>query len=166
MEQTKVTFHEDWEREGALVIDNPKTIKRYKELKYGKDSHPDCDKYGVFFAITEESFDKGYSKLVQNGFIKDGEKICSAGKETMLYGTKQGIINFYKAYDEIDKKVAQECNPQEVYCYEFNNHEAMFDWDGDANTMQVIISIFGVEVAKTIKRKRDMYTIEQIQEMR
>lgn len=131
--------------EGGIYMVEPKTIDRYRELKA---EQPKSENYGVFFAFDKEQFKEGYNILVHRGFINEGDKICEgiAG----MYGTRSEIGRYMDFYKEREAMMKAECNPQEVYFYEWNNHECMFTNDDDA--MKVVISIFGKEVAHTIHR--------------
>lgn len=131
---------------GHVCMVNPKTIKRYKEIK---DEQPDADKYGVFFAFSDKQFKDGYDSLVHRGYIKEGDKIVSGSMG--IYGVKGEIKRFYDFYKERAKRIAEECNPQEAYFYEWNNHEVMISYDDD-ECMRCIIETFGKEVAHTIER--------------
>ena len=51
-----------------------------------------------------------------------------------------------------EKQIPTECDPQEVYFYEYNNHECMFAWDGDKEAVEIIIRHWGKDVAKSLKR--------------
>lgn len=142
-------YYRDFERyDGGIVMQDAKTIGRYKEIM--KD-HPDPDEYGVFFAFSREQFAKGYTHLVELGKIKDGEKIYQDAN-TGAYGTEEGLKGFFDYYTKRDKLVVQECDPQEVYFYEYNNHESQIAWDGDNEAYRIIINYWGEDVAKTIKR--------------
>ena len=142
-----VEFYQDWEHsDGGIVMVNAKTIKRYKALR---SEHPDGDKYGVFFAFGEEQFEKGRQSLIRRGYIKDGDKVCAAGMG--MYGTKPEIGRYLAFYAERSKEVKAECNPQEVYFYEWNNHECMISMDDD-EALKCVIDTFGKEVAHTIER--------------
>lgn len=66
----------------------------------------------------------------------------------------------YGSFDKMKEAVAKECDPQEVYFYEYNNYECMYSDDDEA--IGVIIDIFGVEVAKTIKRYSAGHSIDYI----
>ncbi len=141
-----VEFYQDWDRsEGGVCMVNAKTIKRYQELK---NEQPKSDRYGVFFAFDEQQFDEGRQRLIRNGYLKEGEKVCDAGSG--MYGTEKEIDRFLQFYKEHEVLMAKECNPQEVYFCEWNNHECMFTNDDAA--LKVVIGIFGKEVAHTIKR--------------
>lgn len=125
---------------------NAKTIKRYKELEEEKYT-TDCYRYDCFFAFSNQQFAEGLKKIRP---LKEGEKLVCDGAG--MYGTRDGIDKFFAAYDEIDKRIKQECDPQEVYFYEFNNNESMISWDGDAEPMKIITRIWGKEVADNIVR--------------
>lgn len=138
-------YYRDWEHEGAVVMLNAQTIDRYKELK---DEHPDTENYAVFFAFGNNQFSKGYQKLVHRGCIKNGDKLYHAGAG--LYGTKEGLDKFFDFYNYREVRIKEECDPQEVYFYEYNNHECMFTSDEDA--IKEVKRIFGKDVVKKIKR--------------
>ena len=94
---------------------------------------------------------EGYKHLVELGHIKDGDKICQ-DKDTGAFGTKDGLAAFFKFYDDSRAAIPKECDPQEVYFYEYNNHECMIAWDGDKEAYDLIVGYWGEEVAKTIER--------------
>lgn len=69
----ELRFYRDWDNyEGGIVMLDPQTIKRYKEVK---NQHPNCDEYGVFFAFSHEQFEKGVAHLKELGFIKDESEL-------------------------------------------------------------------------------------------
>lgn len=150
----------DFSRDGLIIMHNPKTIERYHQLKYDSASQPNCRKLGVFFAFSNKQFEEGYQQLVADGHIKDGDKVVRSAYVNGMFGTREGFDKLYAAYDEIDKKIKEECDPQEVYFYEYNNHESMINWDGDEEAIKVIIRIWGKEVAKGIKRYHAIYDID------
>lgn len=138
----------DWDCEGAIGMKGAKTIKRYKELS---DEHPDSDKYGIFFAFSKEQYEEGKARMKELGFYKDGQKIYSFGMGG--YGTSKELIDaFFNFYAERSKLMAKECDPQEVYIYEYNNHECMLSWDGDEPAYKIIVEMYGEEIAKSITR--------------
>lgn len=59
-------------------------------------------------------------------------------------------------------RIKNECDPQEVYFYEYNNHECMISWDGDLEAIRLIIDTWGKDVAATIKRYNANSSIEDI----
>ena len=142
-----VEYYQNWETsEGGIVMTNAKTIKRYRELN---DEQPKSEDYGVFFAFSQKQFDEGVESLKRRGFIKDASELRSAGNQ--MVGTESEIRRFFKFYEGRAEKIKAECNPQEVYFYEWNNHECMISMDDDG-AMQCIIETFGKEVAHTIER--------------
>lgn len=81
---------------------------------------------------------------------REGEKICSAGAG--LYGTRDGLDRYFAAHDDFDKRITAECDPQEVYFYEYNNHECQISWDGDDPAYRIIVRLWGEETAQKIQR--------------
>ncbi|MCL2289239.1 MAG: hypothetical protein FWC34_00820 [Bacteroidetes bacterium] len=117
------------------------TTKRYREIC---DEQPILDK--CFFAFSKSQFEDGRIKAG----IGEDEKIFqdSCG----LYGTKEGLEAVYAFYEAKNKKIAEECNPQDVYDYEWANHECMITYD-DEEAIQIVIDLFGEDRAKTVKRR-------------
>lgn len=141
---------------GMLLYKNAHTLKRYKELcrqRYEED----VKKYDCFFAFDNQQFVQGLKSIRP---LKEGEKLVSIGGGG--YGTRDGAERLFKFLDAIKNRIKVECNPQEVYVYEYNNHESCIDWDGDLNAMRLIASIWGNEVARNIERKSAFYSIEYI----
>lgn len=104
-------YYRKWENDGAIIMTNPKTVKRYHEL---------------------------YNKAIRD--LNDKKD--------------------YHAFDKMKETVAKECDPQEVYFYEFNNYECMYSDDDEA--IQIIIDIYGVDIAKTVKRYSAGHSIDYI----
>ena len=67
----------------------------------------------------------------------------------------------FKFYEKQRKRIADECNPQDAYNYEWNNHECMITYD-DEDTIRIVVDYFGVEAAKTVKRKYGYTRIEEL----
>lgn len=138
----------DWDCEGAIRMKNAKTIKRYMALM---NEHPDCNKYGIFWAFDNKQFDEGKARMKELGLYEDGQKIYSFGNGG--FGISKEQINaFFGFYAERNKRITKECDPQEVYIYEYNNHECMLSWDGDGAAYKIIVDMYGEEVAKSITR--------------
>ena len=126
----ELRYYRDWDNaEGAIVMLNPQTIERYKAIK---ETHPDADAIGVFFAFSDKQFNENRQKLIDLGTLAPDAKIKYHPSISGLYGTDESIGNFLAAYDDRAKLIPKECDPQEVYFYEWNNHETMYSWDGDA----------------------------------
>lgn len=139
-----------------LDYKNGHTLKRYKELCKQKNE-VDVKKYDCFFAFSDKQFAQGLKSIRP---LREGEKLVSIGAGG--YGTRDGVERLFKFYDAMNAQIKAECNPQEVYVYEYNNHECCIDWDGDLNAIRLIASIWGEDVARSIERKSVFYPIEQI----
>lgn len=98
-----------------------------------------------FFAFSNEQFKEGIKK-----FNLEGQKIFNGGQG--LYGTNEGITDFLNQYDKIFEDIKNNCNPQEVYDYEFINHECSYTCD-DAEAFKIVVDIFGDIAASSVKRK-------------
>ena len=147
--QGTLIYFVDWIcTDGSVVMLNPKTTSLYHELRY--DTHPDVDKYGVFFAFNQEQFDEGYNHLVELGFISNGDKISMGNGG--VYGTPESIKAFLDFYEKRYKEIPTKCDPQEAYFFEYNNYESMIAWDGDKDAYNTIVNLWGEDVAKTIIR--------------
>lgn len=114
--------------------------KSYCEIK---DQHPEL--FECFFAFSEKQMQEGIAK---NNL--EGKKLYSGIGG--LYGTKEGIAKLYADYDAITEQVKNECNPQDVYDYEFNNHECSYTND-DTEAIKIVDSTFGTERTKEVKRR-------------
>lgn len=145
-----IPHHRNWEQEGHIVIENPQTIDEYHKLKY--ENHAPDGEY--FFAFSDKQFEEGMKKL-------NGKKVYRA--KYGLFGTKEGLDKYFEYYNNKDKVIAERCNPQEVYYWEYNNHECMFDpYEGDAEPMRLIIDTWGEDVARKINRYGIVYSIDQL----
>lgn len=154
----ELRYYRDWDKyEGGVIMLNPQTIARYREIKEG---HPCIENYGCFFAFGQEQFNENLAVAISAGRIKEGEKIYShpAG----LYGTREGITAYLAWYEERDKAIPAECDPQEVYFYEYNNYECMYDWDGDINAVKAVIGHFGVDAARALAVRFNAVDIDKV----
>lgn len=117
------------------------TINRYRELS--ENTWPEMQ--GCFFAFNEKQFEEGKAK---NGLTT--EKIYSVNGG--LFGTRAGIDLYFADLGEIARQIAKECNPQEVYDYEYLNHECGYTHN-DSDAIAIIERYWGAEAVKSIKRK-------------
>lgn len=148
----------DWEHDGTLRVEGGfKTIDRYLELRQ-QANEIDIYKLHVFPAFSKKQFEEGRKRAG----IGDGEKIVSIGGG--MYGTEEGFRAYFDKLDEINATIAKECDAQEVYCEEYNNHEGMINPDGDEQALLLVADIFGWEVATSLKRFNAAYTINEIKE--
>ena len=158
----KVQVQQDWNNDGFLRITGAETLVRYSELRE-KQHHIPVGKYGIFFAFSKEQFEQGYKGLVQRGLINDGDKVFRFGGGA--YGTREGMRRRMEEDNAIDEQIRTECDPYEVYLYEYNNFECCIDWDGDQRAVEAVIRLFGYERAKAAlqgRRYRACGSIEEI----
>lgn len=137
--------YRDLDGDGAIGMRNPKTIERYHEIC--KEQF-DFDKHGLFFAFSNEQYEEERKRLVSKGFLKEDDELFSGPGGSI--GTKEGFHAFAHFADEKDARIAKECDPQEVYIYEWENHECMYgdEWRAFA----IVERIFGKERASKVKR--------------
>lgn len=135
---------------------NGHTLKRYKELCKQRNE-VDVKTFDCFFAFSNQQFAQGLKSIRP---LREGEKLVSIGAGG--YGTRDGAERLFKFYDAMNAQIKAECDPQEVYVYEYNNHESFISWDGDLEAIRLIYSIWGEEVARKIDRKSVFYPIEHL----
>lgn len=158
MTNTDFTFEQDFDRyDGGLVWKNAKTLKRYREL-----SNQHAPTKGWFAAFNNEQFSEGLSDLIRKDEAKSKEDIKSYGAG--VFGTAEGLSEMIRFYQERNRLIAEECDPQEVYCVEFNNHECMIAYDGDLEALRLCLDLFGVDRCRGIKRFCVFYSFEHIAE--
>lgn len=112
----------------------------YAEIKNQQPVLFEC-----FFAFSDQQYNEGIAK---NNL--EGKKIYRGFGG--LFGTQEGIKKLYDDYDAITKEVAEKCDPQEVYDYEFSNHECSYTYD-DSEAMKIVISYFEPEQYNAVKRR-------------
>lgn len=151
-----LTVYQDWDNDGALRIYGARTLKNYRKLAY--ETHPDCYAYRCFYAYSKEQFLEGCRRI--NLDTEKGEKVVSGGSG--LYGIKDGLTKLFNFYEELSKKIAAECDPEEVYYEEYNNYECCIAWEGDERAIQRVIQLFGVEEAKKIHRIRCCSSVDEL----
>lgn len=140
-------YYRDWEHcEGGICMLNPQTINRYHELR-AEQSNVNVHKYDVFFAFSNTQFVEGLKRIRP---LEEGERLVSIGGGG--YGTRDGVKRLFEFYEEVDTKIKAECDPQEVYFYEYNNHESMIGWDGDTEAIKIVVALWGEDVARNIER--------------
>ncbi len=124
-------------------------MSTYSELK---NINPEL--FECFFAFSDSQYNEGIAK-----HNLEGKKIFRGFGG--LFGTQEGIAKLYADYDAIAKRITDECDPQEVYDYEFANHECGYTCD-DSEAMKIVISHFPSEKYELVKRKHKYYTNEEL----
>lgn len=139
-------------------MENVQTLKRYHEINE-EAYHVNLADFDCFWAYDQKQFDEGLARI---GKPKD--QIYRYGNG--LFGTHDGFMRYMDYLDKKNERIKEECDPQEVYFDEFNNHECMLDWEGDTAAIELVADIFGDEIAQTVKRYNKKYSFEQLQLMR
>jgi len=123
----------------------------YQQIKNQQPVLRDC-----FFAFSTEQFNEGVKK-----HNLEGKKIYRG--HGGLYGTSEGINELMSFYDNLNERIGKECDPQEVYNYEYDNHECSITCD-DTEVMKIVLGIFTEEQCLNIKRKNGYlnYSIEEL----
>lgn len=124
-------------------------MSNYNTLKEQQPVLTDC-----FFAFSKNQIDEGIEK-----HKLQGKKIFRA--DGGLFGTREGIQKLYDDYEAISKQITETCDPQEVYAYEFNNHECSYVND-DEEAIKLVVSYFGEGRAKEVKRRFAYTKIENL----
>lgn len=108
---------------------------RYTEAKQFNPSMTEC-----FFAFSNQQFEEGKAKA-----IPEGEKVLSANHG--LYGTDRGIKAFMDELTGLRQRIIDNCDPQDVYNYEFGNHECGYTGD-DTEALDIVKDYFPEAVVK------------------
>lgn len=152
-------FWQDWDKyEGMLAYRHAKTIKHYLKLKQSCNGFDFAD-YEMFAAFNDEQWQKGIASIRP---LKDGEKlVCIAPG---VYGTREGAKRYHDRVMAVCDRITAECDPQEVYVYEYNNHECALAYYGDEDAVQLVVTHFGWEAAAKLRRVTAYLSLEEIKE--
>lgn len=100
-------------------------MSKYQELKEkaSKVSMP-----GIFYAFSNQQFKEG---LVKIGLLKENETLDDFQKKGIKittdglggYGLKEAFAERRKQYDTIDEEIKANCTADEIFEYEWWNHE-------------------------------------------
>lgn len=156
MTNSKFTFKQDWDNDGMISYQNAQTLSEYHRLNEERRT-VDLSKFDMFCAFSDEQFERNRKSIRP---LSEGENYKSFGAG--VFGTADGIARYLKYSEEINRLITEHCDPQEIYCYEFNNYESCIAYDGDANAIRLIIELFGIERAATIKRFCAFYPLENL----
>lgn len=133
---------------------------KYQELKDKLSSYFSAEN-GFFFAFNEKQFKEGKEQIRKYGHLSEGEKLVRIAGGG--FTTRKAYEKYTSFFDAIKKQIATECNPQEIYDYEYFNFESMYAPNGDLDAMKVVLGYFGEEKLKQIARKEcAYYSIEEI----
>ena len=150
-----MTVRQDWDNDGYLIIKGARTIKRFNELR-DKSSKVDVKKFRCFFALSDKQFEEGIKEIG----LGDDEKVVRG--PAGLFGVRDGMDRLFEEWRKIDEEIKRECDPQEIYYYEYNNYECCIDWDGDERALKYIINMWGIETARKIRRLNALHGVDEI----
>lgn len=137
--KTGMTVSQDWDRDGCLVIKNAKTLDRYREIHDKRTNYTDpC----IFYAFDEAQLKRGMDAARPH--LKEGQKIKRGNYG--MWATQEAYDKMMEFFANADKMIAEECDPQEVYCYEYNNYESFIAWEGDTEAYNIVRRIYGADV--------------------
>lgn len=136
--------------DGNLWYKGDTTIDHYIELceQRSKEKHP-----GIFFAYNDEQLVAGFKSLGYDIHDKEswkGKVFSYCETYAGMFGTHDGMEAMLKKMAEYEKKIVEECDPQEIYIYEYNNHECHYS--GDQYVYDLMCDYFGKDIAQQIKR--------------
>lgn len=154
MRNENLKHHRDWEHDGAIFMENAQTIKLYDQI-HQETYNVSLENYDCFYAFDGKQLDEGLKRI---GKTKDQVRNFGGG----LIGTKEGLTRYLEFLDKQNERIANECDPQEVYFDEFNNHECMIAYEGDTAAIELVMDIFGNEIAKSLTRYNKLYSYEQL----
>jgi hypothetical protein len=152
---SKLEYTIDWNCDGTVRMKNARTIDRYVELR---GTQPNLSELGIFCAFTKEQYERGLASIEK----REGKKVLCG--PSGLFGYEESFDKLCDFYQTIDEKVKAECDPQEVYFYEYNNHECMINLEGDTPAIRVLLSYWEPAILESLTRLNDFETIDEIVE--
>ena len=150
---TTCTVTLNWEHDGMLDIHDDQTLNTYQSIRNEQYHHEHPETCWEFSDIK-----RVIAKL--KPLLKEGEKIIQFANGG--FATPKGLEMMKAYWQSIDERIRKECDPQEVYYYEYNNHESCINMEGDTDAIQIILDIYGADVARSIKRYSKHMTIDQL----
>lgn len=107
---------------------------KYQEIK---EKFYDLKQKGIFYAFGDDQFIEGLRKEgyinedeTLEDFHKKGIKLMSDGMGG--YGTKEAFDARQKLLESIDDEIRENCTAEEIFCYEWWNHESGLTYDYSA----------------------------------
>jgi len=154
MRNENLKHHRDWDCDGSIRMENAQTIKLYDQIQQ-EIYNVKLGEFEFFYAFDKKQFEEGLARI---GKTKDQVRHFGGG----LIGTKDGFKRYLDFLDKATERIAKECDPQEVYFDEFNNHECMIAYEGDTAAIELVMNIFGDEISQTLTRYNKKYSYEQL----
>ena len=116
---------------------------------------------GIFYAFSDKQFVEG---LIREGYIEEGQTYEDFKKKGIKlyhdgyggYGTKEALDNRLNQYKNIDKEIKENCTPEEIFQYEYHNHEC--GYTGDWSEALEITNEYFPDFKPTRKLLNTLYT--------
>lgn len=114
---------------------------KYVEIK---QEQFDFKAHGGFFAFGQDQFTT--NKIGEAPFVSLGMGLyCSEANAEALSKA------FHKFVDETNKRIKENCEPKEVFDYEYGNHECDYTNDVE-NPCMYIIELYGLDTLKKLSK--------------
>lgn len=90
-----------------------------------KKKFEEYENKGIFYAFSKEQFEKGMKKCGYD----ENTKLVQDGMGG--YGTKEAFDERRNFYKEVEEEIRKTCTPEEIFKYEYWNHECEYtgEWD-------------------------------------
>lgn len=132
-------------------------MSKYQDIK---DKASKMKMPGIFYAFSDKQFVEG---LVREGYIDEGQTYEDFKKKGITlyhdgyggYGTKEALDARFKKYREIDKEIKENCTPEEIFQYEYHNHEC--GYTGDYSEALEITNEYFPDFKPTRKLLNELY---------
>lgn len=115
---------------------------KYRDIKTFNPTMTEC-----FFAFNNQQFEEGRIKIRRTG---NDAKIIRFGSG--LFGTESGLNQFESELAAHHKQIMDNCDPQDVYEYEFVNHECGYTYD-DIPALDIVNKYFPVAAVKRFPKE-------------
>lgn len=143
--------YQNWNNDGYLTYTGAETLSLFKQLN-DEIYHQPLEEIGIFFAFDIDSVREGIESLRKRGLLKEGEKILKYG--CGCFGVDGSFEKRLAFINERKRRMIEECDPYEVYVYEYNNFECCIDYDGDQRAVEAVLGIYGLERTKAALEER------------
>ena len=149
---TNCTVIQDWKQDGMLIIQNAQTLDKYQAIRNEDDQYKNpevmwnCDAQEAIIKLKP--------------LLNKGEKIIQFMDD--CYATPNGIKMMFEHEVFVKELIKKECDPQEVYYYEYNNYICYQNYYGDAEAIKTVYDIYGEEITRSIKRFNATISIEEL----
>jgi hypothetical protein len=104
----------------------------------------------IFFAFSNDQYKEGKARMPEGAQIYRGP----AG----MFGTDKGFTDWKAASKANDQRVIDECTPEEVYRYEYSNHECGFTCD-DTEAVDIVLQYWPDADIQALRKERKVHAL-------